>query len=122
MVAYKIPSPSKIPTLVCSIILSSDNEPTFYTCHQKFVLHVGNLNGSIMQLFSGMCEDAFGQELGFFHFNDVYQFEGGSGQAWTAWDGTPPVITTEDAFCGRHSLYVSFFPSMRVYSKKLSQP
>jgi len=63
----------------------------------------------VLELFDGHCSDAFGLELGYDHFTEVYQFEGDSdnSQAWTAWDGSAPVITSQDSLCGRHSLYVS---------------
>lgn len=65
------------------------------------------LNATITTLLSGVCENAFGMELGYSHYNNqVYGFEDRA-VLWTAWDGEAPIPTKEESLCGRHSLYVS---------------
>lgn len=60
-----------------------------------------------MTVLTGVCEEAFGLELGYTQYKDiVYEFENNSMQ-WTGWDGDPPLRTTEESLCGRHSLFVS---------------
>lgn len=82
---------------------------TIIICIHFLLFMPDTLNASIMSLFSGMCDEAYGQEFGYFHYEDVYQFEMSSSPIWTAWNANSPVITTEDSFCGRHSLFVSHF-------------
>ena len=60
---------------------------------------------AVLELFSGVCD--FGQEVGINHYEDVYNFEGGLSDAWSSWDGGLPQVSEEEAFCGRHSLFVS---------------
>ncbi len=40
---------------------------------------------------------------------EVFGFEGedGSDETWAAWEADEPEIVDHEAFCGRHSLYVS---------------
>ncbi len=67
---------------------------------------VGSLNSTLSVLLSGVCEEAFGQELGFSHYNDhIYGFEDAT-MPWHAWNGQAPLQTIEETFCGRSSLYV----------------
>ena len=76
------------------------------------------LNASVLGLFHGLCGDAFGQELGYFHFVDVYQFEGDAdvSQAWRAWGGATPIITSRDSLCGRYSLFVRLLSVIKCWS------
>lgn len=52
-----------------------------------------------------MCD--FGQEVGVNHYQDVYGFESGLSDVWSSWGGGLPQISEDEAFCGRHSLFVS---------------
>ncbi len=72
------------------------------------------LNSTLINLFDGSCGDAFGQELGYTHYV-VYNYEDNSSPPWVAWDGSAPVLTIEESFCGRHSLYVSYYNYMCVH-------
>lgn len=70
------------------------------------LVNKGALNAGLETLLTGVCGKAFGLELGYTHYNDVvYGFEESS-TLWTGWDGSAPLQTTQEAFCGRHSLYV----------------
>ena len=60
---------------------------------------------AVLELFSGVCD--FGQEVGINHYEDVYSFEGGLSDTWSSWEGGLPQVSEEEAFCGRHSLFVS---------------
>lgn len=65
-----------------------------------------SLNSRILSLLSGACDQAFAEEFGFRHYI-VYGFEEQDNvPAWTPWDGSGPIPTTEKAFCGRQSLHV----------------
>ena len=68
------------------------------------IIFTEHLNTTLSTLLSGECEEAFGQELGFSHFNN-YGFED-SAMPWQAWNSPTPLQTNEDAFCGHHALYV----------------
>lgn len=59
---------------------------------------------TVLELFSGVCD--FGQEVGVNHYQDVYSFEGGLSDEWSSWSGGLPRVSEDEAFCGRHSLYV----------------
>lgn len=59
----------------------------------------------VLELFSGVCD--FGQEIGVNHYQDVYSFEDGLSDVWSSWGGGVPQVTEDEAFCGRHSLFVS---------------
>ena len=68
---------------------------------------------TVLELFSGLCD--FGQEVGVNHYQDVYSFEGGLSDAWSSWVGGLPQVSEDEAFCGRHSLFVSI-----IYNTKSS--
>ena len=63
------------------------------------------LGQTVLDLFIGVCD--YGQEIGVNHYQDIYDFEGGSSDAWSSWGGGQPEISEDEAFCGRHSLFVS---------------
>ena len=67
-------------------------------------------------MLSGVCEEAFGLELGFTHFdNIVYGFEEWT-DPWTGWeDNWAPVQSSRESLCGRYSLFVS----IAVYNVQL---
>jgi hypothetical protein len=67
--------------------------------------HIDLVGRAVLELFSGVCD--FGQEVGINHYQDVYSFEGGLSDAWSSWAGGLPQVSEEEAFCGRHSLFVS---------------
>ena len=50
-----------------------------------------------------MCD--YGQEIGVNHYQ-VYDFEDGESDAWDSWSGSVPEVSEDEAFCGRHSLFV----------------
>lgn len=63
----------------------------------------------MLGLFAGQCEFDILQGINYYPSPRGYDFEGGihSNEAWRAWNADPPLMTEEEALCGRHSLYVS---------------
>lgn len=79
----------------------------------NIILFLVDLIGrAVLELFSGECD--FGQEVGINHYQDVYSFEGGLSDAWSSWAGGLPQVSKDEAFCGRHSLFVSKPSSLTV--------
>lgn len=64
----------------------------------------GMLGETVLRLFSGLCD--YGLEIGVNHYREVYSFEGGLFDAWSSWNGGQPEVSEDEAFCGRHSLFV----------------
>ncbi len=67
------------------------------------------LGDAVLSLFSGKCEFDLLHGINYYPGPLGFDFEEGvnSGEAWSSWNGIPPLITEDEALCGRHSLYVS---------------
>lgn len=71
------------------------------------------LRQEVLALSGGEC--VFDGDWKVVHYDKtVFGFEDEEEEIWTAWAGEPPEVVDSEAFCGRHSLYVSWFKSTSI--------